>query len=215
MAAYLVLTKYAAISIKSKMVLPRGWRRGAFRVKSLIITFLFLTTLWCRAKTHTAKDFYNWATLLKLREHSNFWLFNPIVLESYPELACYAYLMVGQPEAGVAPGNNKPKRKRSRWGGADRRHRILVSKGRLTLPVILLAKVQSLENKMDDLHAWISTLKDIQECSILFFCETWLGERTPDTAIRTDGFCMEQQYWTSGRSHSLIYFYFSFLAALS
>ncbi|KAK0146756.1 hypothetical protein N1851_013962 [Merluccius polli] len=60
--------------------------------------------------------------------------------------------------------------------------------GRLTLPIILFANVQSLENKMDELHARISMQKDIQDCTLLCFCETWLGERTPDEAVTPDGY---------------------------
>lgn len=89
---------------------------------------------------------------------------------------------------GRHPENNRPKRRRGRRGGADRRLRRLVSIGRLTLPIILFANVQSLENKVDELHARISMQKDIRDCSILCFCETWLGERTPDEAMTPDGY---------------------------
>ncbi|RXN13623.1 RNA-directed DNA polymerase from mobile element jockey-like protein [Labeo rohita] len=41
---------------------------------------------------------------------------------------------------------------------------------------------------MDELHARISMQKEVQECSILCFCETWLGERTPDVALTPDGY---------------------------
>lgn len=166
------------------MVLPRGRRHGVLRVKFLINTFLFLTTLLCQTKAHTAKTFHNRVTLLKLREYSNFAFFNSIVLESYPEVACYADLMLGWPEAGDSPGNNKEKRRRSRQGGADRRR--LVSKRRLTLPVIRLANVQSLENKIDELHTRIST--QVRSAPYCVFCKTWLGERTPNTAITPDGY---------------------------
>ena len=41
---------------------------------------------------------------------------------------------------------------------------------------------------MDELCARISTQKDIQDCTLLCFCETWLGERTPDEAVTLDGY---------------------------
>ncbi len=52
------------------------------------------------------------------------------------------------------------------------------------LPSILLANVQSLENKMDDLRARISFQWDIRDCNILCLTETWLTPTVPDTAIR-------------------------------
>lgn len=58
---------------------------------------------------------------------------------------------------------------------------------------------------MNKLHAQISKLKDIQECSILCFCETWPGERTPDTAISPDGYMVfraDQSCTGTGKSRS-------------
>ncbi len=51
------------------------------------------------------------------------------------------------------------------------------------LPSILLANVQSLENKMDDLRARISFQRDIRDCNILCLSETWLTTSVPDTAV--------------------------------
>ncbi len=51
------------------------------------------------------------------------------------------------------------------------------------LPSILLANVQSLENKMDDLRARISFQRDIRDCNILCLTETWLTPSVPDTAV--------------------------------
>lgn len=109
-------------------------------------------------------------------------------LESYPELIRYTDLTHGWPRTGSFPEHNRPKWKRGRRVGADRRLRRLVRNGTITLSVILFANVQSLENKMDELHARISLQKDIQDCSILCFCETWLGESTPDEAITLAGY---------------------------
>ncbi len=51
------------------------------------------------------------------------------------------------------------------------------------LPSILLANVQSLENKMDDLRARISFQWDIRDCNIFCLTETWLTPSVPDTAV--------------------------------
>ncbi len=52
------------------------------------------------------------------------------------------------------------------------------------LPSILLANVQSLENKMDYLRASISFQRDIRDCNILCLTKTWLTLSVPDTAVR-------------------------------
>ncbi len=51
------------------------------------------------------------------------------------------------------------------------------------LPSILLANVQSLENKMDDLRARISFQRDIRDCNIICLSETWLTPSVPYTAV--------------------------------
>ncbi len=51
------------------------------------------------------------------------------------------------------------------------------------LEILLLANVQSLENKMDDLRARISFQRDVRDCNILCLTETWLTPTVPDTAV--------------------------------
>ncbi len=51
------------------------------------------------------------------------------------------------------------------------------------LPSLLLANVQSLDNKMDDLRARISFQRDIRDCNIICLTETWLTPSVPDTAV--------------------------------
>lgn len=71
-----------------------------------------------------------------------------------------------------------------RPGGTNRKLHYQASKGRLTLPVILSANVQSLQNKMDEIHGLIHKQRYAWDCSVLCFCETWLGEDTPDAAVK-------------------------------
>ncbi len=58
---------------------------------------------------------------------------------------------------------------------------------------ILLANVQSLEHKMDDLRARISFQRDIRDCNILCLSETWLTTSVPDTDVTpSDNFSVLQ-----------------------
>ncbi len=69
------------------------------------------------------------------------------------------------------------------------------------LPSILLANVQSLENKMDDLRARISFQWDIRDCNVLCLSETWLTTSVPDTAVMpSDNFSVSRMDQTAEAS---------------
>jgi hypothetical protein len=48
----------------------------------------------------------------------------------------------------------------------------------LPLPSVLLANVQSLENKLEELCSRLSYQRDIKYCNILCFTEPWLNDNT-------------------------------------
>lgn len=121
--------------------------------------------------------FFRTTQKFTVTERSDVGLFDPSSLESFPELAGYADSTLSRPLAGSPPGN-RPKQRRGKREELTRGSGF-VSNGRLTLQVILFANVQSLKNKVDELHARICTQRDVQDCSILCFCETWLGEGHP------------------------------------
>ncbi len=79
--------------------------------------------------------------------------------------------------------NNPRRRRKHRGRRAGIRNRLRKRAHSPPLPSILLANVQSLENKMDDLRARISFQWDIRDCNILCLTETWLTPMVPDTAV--------------------------------
>ncbi len=81
--------------------------------------------------------------------------------------------------------NNHPRRRIKKHSGkrAGIRNRLRKRAHSPHLQSILLANVQSLENKMDDLRARISFQRDIRDCNILCLSETWLTPSVPDTAV--------------------------------
>ncbi len=79
--------------------------------------------------------------------------------------------------------NNRRRRKKHRGRRAGIRNRLRKRAHSPPLPSILLANVQSLENKMDNLRARISFQRDIRDCNILCLTETWLTPTVPDTAV--------------------------------
>ncbi|KAK0154804.1 hypothetical protein N1851_002890 [Merluccius polli] len=77
-------------------------------------------------------------------------------------------------------------RKRGRRGGLRERARRPLS--RVPLPSIILANMQSLRNKSDELQAHVRHQHEFKEACILALTETWLGEMDSDAGIALDGF---------------------------
>ncbi|KAK1784814.1 hypothetical protein P4O66_003478 [Electrophorus voltai] len=75
-------------------------------------------------------------------------------------------------------------RKRPRGKRAGIRNRLRAQAHRAPLPSILLANVQSLDNKLDDLRARIKFQRDIRDCNLLCFTESWLNPAVPNHAIQ-------------------------------
>ncbi len=87
--------------------------------------------------------------------------------------------------------NNRRRRKKHSRRRAGICNRLRERAHSPPLPSILLANVQSLENKMDDLRARMSFQRDIRDCNILCLTETWLTPLVLDTAVRpSDNFSL-------------------------
>ncbi len=78
---------------------------------------------------------------------------------------------------------HRRRNKKHRGKSAGIRNRLRKSAHSPPLPSLLLANVQSLDNKMDDLRARISFQRDIRDCNIICLTETWLTPSVPDTAV--------------------------------
>ncbi|KAL0199448.1 hypothetical protein M9458_007988, partial [Cirrhinus mrigala] len=79
-------------------------------------------------------------------------------------------------------GRDAKRRPRGKRAGI--RNRLRARAHRTPLPSILLANVQSLENKLDDLRARAKFQRDIRDCNLLCFTETWLNPAVPDHVIQ-------------------------------
>ena len=85
----------------------------------------------------------------------------------------------------------KKERKRGKRGGVQRRLRKygLGDRRRAPpLPSVLLANVQSLRNKTDELEAYVTCRKEYRETCLFAFTETWLGDRDTDHDLHITGF---------------------------
>ncbi|KAI3376990.1 hypothetical protein L3Q82_000040 [Scortum barcoo] len=85
----------------------------------------------------------------------------------------------------VEPEQRRRRRKRGSRAGVLVRLR--KRENRPPLPSILLANVQSLDNKLDELRSRMAFQRDIKNCNVLVFTETWLDPSIPDSAIVPEG----------------------------
>ncbi len=60
------------------------------------------------------------------------------------------------------------------------------------LPTILLANVQSLDNKLCELRARISYQRETRVCCVICLTETWMSAMVPDSAIELTGFSVHR-----------------------
>ncbi|CAM4639073.1 unnamed protein product [Leuciscus chuanchicus] len=78
-------------------------------------------------------------------------------------------------------------RKRGRRGGVRQRLRRQGYR-RIPLPTVILANVQSLRNKVDELQANVKFLTEYSSACLLAFTETWLKEHDLQSDLEIDGF---------------------------
>ncbi|XP_072558692.1 uncharacterized protein [Paramormyrops kingsleyae] len=60
------------------------------------------------------------------------------------------------------------------------------------MPSVFLANVQSLDNKLDDLRGRLLSHRELRNCCVLCFTETWLTESIPDHAVQPEGFTIHR-----------------------
>ncbi len=91
------------------------------------------------------------------------------------------------PEPFDRPARPK-KRRRKRGKRAGVVVRLRRRAFRPPFPTILLANVQSLDNKLCELRARISYQRETRDCCVICLTETWMSAMVPDSAIELTGF---------------------------
>ncbi|XP_048414141.1 uncharacterized protein LOC125465079 isoform X2 [Stegostoma tigrinum] len=90
---------------------------------------------------------------------------------------------------GPTRSSHQP-RKRGRRAGLQVR---LKQRGfKSSLPSIFLANVQAIENKLDELKTRLTYQRELRDCCVLCFTETWLTPTTPDNALQPEGFSIHR-----------------------
>lgn len=122
-----------------------------------------------------------------------FWRSGLILLTSFVEI----YLI--PPPGWKRSSKKKKETQRETWRVCNK---LRMGAYRPPLPSILLANVQAMDNKLDDIRAQICVQMDIQDHNILCVTETWLSTGVSDHAVLPANsfsvFCMETE--DSGKS---------------
>ncbi len=95
-----------------------------------------------------------------------------------------------EPFVWVAKSRKRRRRKRGKRAGVLIRLRCHAF--RPPLPTILLANVQSLDNKLCELRARISYQRETRDCCVICLTETWMSAIVPDSAIELTGFSVHR-----------------------
>lgn len=130
-----------------------------------------------------ARITYDRETLLDIRKQPYEPTFNLLDLDNLLHLSSNQRSSL-TPESGEQRGQRREKLKRRRGKRGGLHARLKARTSRPPLPSLLLANVRSLENKMDELRTRIISQREIRDCCVLIFTETWLSDNTPDSAVQ-------------------------------
>ncbi len=98
---------------------------------------------------------------------------------------------ISEPFVWVAKARRR-RRRRKRGKRAGVLVRLRRRAFRPPLPTILLANVQSLDNKLCELRARISYQRETRDCCVICLTETWMSAMVPDSAIELTGFSVHR-----------------------
>ncbi len=102
----------------------------------------------------------------------------------FTDTASEPFVWVAQPR--------KRRRRRKRGKRAGVLVRLRRRAFRPPLPTILLANVQSLDNKLCELRTCISYQRETRDCCVICLTETWMSAMVPDSAIELTGFSVHR-----------------------
>ncbi len=130
-----------------------------------ILFYVFVLSLFTRITS--ALFIYDRRTLLDIGHHCT-----NLLQDTLSTDPAWPLEILRSTEVNDGRLNNPRRRRKHRGRRAGIRNRLRKRAHSPPLPSILLANVQSLENKMDDLRARISFQRDIRDCNILCLTET-------------------------------------------
>lgn len=85
------------------------------------------------------------------------------------------------------------------------RARLAASPHRPAIPSLIVANVHSLDNKSDYIQLLRSTQREVRDCCVFIFTESWLNDNIPDSAIQLTAltcYCTDQVIMEGGKTRS-------------
>ncbi len=160
--------------------------RVASSEKTLQFSYVFFVFLLCYMLDVVSITVYDRHTLLNIGSSiaqckPDFEFLNAGAL--FTDNASEPFVWAARP---VRLRRKKHSRKRGKRAGVLVRQRRCAF--RHPLPTILLANVQSLDNKLGEMRAHISYQRETRDCCVICLTETWMSAMVPDSAIELTGF---------------------------
>ncbi|XP_055776853.1 carboxypeptidase N catalytic chain isoform X2 [Salvelinus fontinalis] len=127
---------------------------------------------------------YSWEELLNIRATSTHHHYN----QEYDFPEADPVFCLPPSTMDLIPAGDPKQRRRKRGKRSGLLVRLRRRAHRAPLPSILLANVQSFDNKVDEIRARVTFQRDIRDCNVLCFTETWLTRETLTESVQPAGF---------------------------
>ncbi|KAK0141960.1 RNA-directed DNA polymerase from mobile element jockey [Merluccius polli] len=82
------------------------------------------------------------------------------------------------------------RRRRGKRGGVHAR--LTANPQKLAVPTLLLANVRSIDNKLDYIRLWRASQRNVRNCCVSVFTETWLSENIADAGVQLEGLILHR-----------------------
>ncbi|KAL0148751.1 hypothetical protein M9458_055929 [Cirrhinus mrigala] len=179
------------MAARSDAATTPGPNDGAFMSFNVVRSSLNIVNVPLKHRESTPKQIYDRQSLLEI-DNAHKHQLSPAAIE---KLRGFCILLKPDLETVASPSDaTRTKRRRRRCERGRKRGkrggiraRLRANPTRPALPTLILSNVRSLENKLDEIQLSRSTEHEARDCCVFVFTETWLNDKTPDSAIQLPG----------------------------
>lgn len=144
----------------------------------------------CSSRLFTTKNKYSRQILLNIGRTKLYHTLDIVQTETLKELCLLRWPVTTLGLTATPPPERRHrkwwvrKQKKGKRGGI--RARLATNPTHPAIPSIILANVRSLDNKMDHIRLLRSAQRDMSNCLVLLFTETWLNDKITDSAVQLE-----------------------------
>ncbi|KAL0159475.1 hypothetical protein M9458_043200 [Cirrhinus mrigala] len=181
-------TETVKMAARSDAAATPGPNDGAFMSFNVVRSSPNSVNVPLKHRESTPKQIYDRQSLLEIGNAHKHQL-SPAAIEKLRGLCILLkpdLETVASPSDAIRTKRQRERgRKRGKRGGI--RARLRANPTGPALPTLMLSNVRSLEDKLDEIQLSQSTEHEARDCCVFVFTETWLNDKTPDSAIQLHG----------------------------